>query len=228
MDAVILASSGSTHMFDLSRGYHKPLLRIDGIPLVCRAVDLAHAAGVSIPVVVVAPRNAEAIELALGERHASLIIQRKPKGPGHALALGLSVHTRPKASDRVLLLLSDTVSTDADVTTVAAHPTAIGVRKLPRVDALEFTRFAANRWIDRETIEKDGPDVTCWIGPVVGDREKMIEAVYRARLARVLDEQETPIGPYLSRFMRAGQHNIVEVSSRAVGTIESFPGGQCE
>lgn len=230
MDAVILAGGRGSRMFALVPEYHKPLLQVDGVPLVCRAVDLAHAAGVSTPVVVVAPQNAEAIENALGERHAALIVQRRPKGPGHALALGLQVYARPKPSDRVLLLLADNLSTDVDVAAVAEHPTAVGVREIPRADAERFTRYESNvdAWVEKEPLTSPGPDVTCWIGPVVGDRERMTEAVWRARLMHINDNdgRETLIGPYLGMFMRPGEHNLIHVSSRDVGTIESFLGGQ--
>lgn len=230
MDAVILAGGRGSRMFDLVPEYHKPLLQVDGIPLVCRAVDLAHAAGVSIPVVVVAPQNAEAIENALGDRQAALIVQRRPRGPGHALALGLSVHTRPKPSDRVLLLLADNVSTKDDVAAVAAYQTAVGIRCIPRTEAHRFTRYENGMWLEKimlnDTDNDDVPDVTCWIGPVVGDRERMTEAVHRARLDSLAEGSETLIGPYLGAFMRPEQHNFVEVSSRDVGTIESFLGGQ--
>lgn len=224
MDAVILAAGRGERVRDLAPEFHKPLLPIDGTPLVCRAVDLALEAGVHTPVVVVAPSNAEAISGALEDRSAQLIIQREPRGPGHALLVGLSVYPRGahRAADRVLVLLSDNVVSRADVEAVSACETAIGTKKIERREAHRFTRFENNEWVEKKSIGKlDGSPFECWVGPLVVWRSNTVKA-----LQLVCEEfdgsGEVLIGPYLRSFMTLGNHVLVPVSSFDVGTIESY------
>lgn len=223
MDAVILAAGRGERVQDIAPAFHKPLLPIDGTPLVCRAVDLALEAGVHTPVVVVAPSNAEAISGALGDRQSQLIIQREPRGPGHALMIGLSVHPRPHCvSDRVLVLLSDNVVSNADVNAVSACTTAIGTKKIERREAHRFTRFENNEWVEKKSIGKlDGLPFECWVGPLVVWRSNTVRALQL--VCREFDgDGEVLIGPYLRSFMHIGSHTLVPVSSFDVGTIESY------
>lgn len=230
MDAVILAAGRGTRVGELAPPFFKSLLPIDGIPLVCRAYDLAREVNVAEPVVVVAPENAAAIDAALGpNRDATLIVQRQPYGPGHALALGLRVSGRSK---RVLVLLSDNVSTVEDVLAVSAHETAVGVKEFNRDDALRFTWLVDGavqpRWIEskdrRPYLNRTTETVTCWVGPFVGWRPRM-ETV----LQNLLDDfdpnlGELLIGPYLNMFMLDEKNVTVPVSSYDVGTVEAYQG----
>lgn len=220
MDAVILAAGRGERVKDLVPAFHKPLLPIDGVPLVCRAVDLALAVGVHQPIVVVAPSNAESIAGALEDRRATLIIQREPLGPGDALLIGLQV--RPEvAADRVLVLLSDNVMTKADIDAVMAFDTAIGVKKIERYDAGRFTRFENNEWREKVPIDTvNGPPFDCWVGPFVCWRTNTTKKLQHER--RKFPSGELLIGPFLRDFMKLGSHTLVNVSSFDVGTIESY------
>jgi CTP:molybdopterin cytidylyltransferase MocA len=231
VDAVILAAGRGTRVGELAPPFFKPLLPIDGVPLVCRAYDLARAVDVVEPVVVVAPENAAAIDAALGpNRRAALVVQRQPYGPGHALALGLRV---AGSSRRVLVLLSDNVSTVEDVLAVSSHETSVGVKKFNRDDALRFTWLVDSAaqpgqptWIEsknrRPYLNRTSETVTCWVGPFVGWRPRM-ETV----LQNLLDDfdpnlGELLIGPYLNLFMIDEKSVTVPVSSYDVGTIDAY------
>lgn len=223
MDAVILAAGRGERVSSLVPAFHKPLLPIDGIPLVCRAVDLAHGADVHTPVVVVAPSNAEAIAGALGNRCVSLIIQREPLGPGDALLTGLTVQPQPHVvSDRVLVLLSDNVMTKADIAAITAFDTAIGVKKIPRYDADRFTRFEGNEWREKVPIDKvSGPPFDCWVGPLVCWRASAVKKLREER-QKIDGAGELLIGPYLRDMMTLGSHTLVTVSSFDVGTVDAY------
>lgn len=220
MDAVILAAGKGERLRDLTPAFHKPLLPIDGVPLVSRAVDLAHVAGVDRPVVVVAPSNADIISRVLGKRDVALVIQREPRGPGDALLTGLMHRTRPTLSDRVLVLLADNVSTDADVAAVAEEKTAIGVKKISWQDAQRFTRWEDGHWIEKIPLGPGHHSRLCWVGPFVGWRENMETALIHAQPS---ENDELLIGPLLSAFMLGDIGPIVEVSSYDVGTLATYP-----
>lgn len=231
MDAIILAAGRGERVKDLVPAFHKPLLTaVDGTPLVCHAVDLAIEAGVDTPVVVVAPSNAEAIHGALGDRRSSLVIQRAPLGPGHALLIGLSVHPRPYfTSDRVLVMLSDNVMTEGDVRAVTGFETAVGVKSMNRREAQRFTRFEHGMWIEKTAIANlDGPPLPCWVGPIVVWRVNAVRTLRsvwhetEVQLAKDLTHTEMLIGPYLGSLMKDRIDNLVPVSSFDVGTIEAY------
>lgn len=221
MDAVILAAGRGERLRDLTPRFHKPLLPIDGVPLVCRAVDVASEVADRV-VVVVAPANAEAISGALGQREVSLIIQRYPLGPGHALLTGLSLCQ----DERVLVLLSDNVVTLNDVKRVTSlSSTGVGVKYMPRREAHRFTRYVDNLWQERVPLSPYGDDVACWVGPFVGLRGKMWTTLKHV-VANTLSEgdDEILIGPHLEDFM-GDDYRQVPVDSYDVGTLESYPKG---
>lgn len=197
---------------------------IDGIPLVCRSVDLAHAAGVAVPVVVVAPENAEAIAGALGDREAALVVQRRPLGPGHALLQGLRFNP---AAERVLVLLSDNVVTIGDVAAVATHATAVGVKDIDRDDVMRFTRYENGKWIEKVMLGNLwGDPIPCWVGPFIGWRPHMF-AKLNELAEQMIIGQELLIGPYLNDMMKDPTRcTTVEVSSYDVGTLDAYLGAQ--
>ena len=225
MDAIILAGGRGTRVAELAPEYYKPLLPVDGVPMVTLAVDLALRSGVTCPVVVAAPANAEDICRALDGRPALVVIQRQPLGAGHALLLGLQASPRPLVDcDRVLVLLSDNVSSDADVQAVTAHPSAVGIKYIEREHAFRFARLDDDgRWVEKEPIlNLDGPPIACWVGPFVGWRNRMTRV-----LAQAVDERkpdtEVYIGPHLGKFMYAETKcPLVPVESLDLGVADEY------
>lgn len=225
MDAIILAGGRGTRVMELAPEYHKPLLPVDGVPMVTLAVDLAVRAGVTCPVVVAAPANAEAICQALEGRPAVVVVQRRPLGAGHALLLGLQTSPRPFVDcDRVLVLLSDNVSSDEDVAKVAAEPTAVGVKYINREHAFRFARLDDDgRWVEKEPIlNMDGPPIPCWVGPFIGWRNRMTRVLAEAVDQRKPDE-EVYVGPHLGRFMYIETKcPLVPVESLDLGVADEY------
>lgn len=225
MDAIILAGGRGTRVMELAPEYHKPLLPVDGVPMVTLAVDLALRAGVTCPVVVVAPANAEAICGALEGRPALVVVQRQPLGAGHALLLGLQASPRPFVDcDRVLVLLSDNISTDDDVARVAAHPTAVGIKYIEREHAFRFDRLDDDgRWVAKEPIRNmDGPKIACWVGPFIGWRAHMTRVLASAVEDRKPDV-EIHVGPHLGKFMyNETKCPLVPVSSLDLGVADEY------
>lgn len=230
MDAIILAGGRGTRVMDLAPEYHKPLLPVDGVPMVTLAVDLAVRAGVTCPVVVAAPANAEAICQALEGRPAFVVVQRQPLGAGHALLLGLQASPRPFVTcDRVLVLLSDNVSSDEDVRGVTAFPTAIGIKYINREHAFRFARLNDDgRWVEKEPISEwtggfTPPPIACWVGPFVGWRAHMTRVLAQAVEERQVDSPELYIGPYLGKFMyNETSCPLVPVESLDLGVTDEY------
>lgn len=221
MDAVILAAGRGERLRDLTPAFHKPLLPIDGVPLVCRSVDLVENVADRV-VVVVAPANAEAISGALGSRDVFMVVQREPTGPGEALFQGLQLCLEQTA----MVLLSDNVVSQNDVERILqTGTTCVGTKYMPRADAVRFTRYEDHRWIEKEPLTPYGEDVLCWVGPFVGHRRKMLDKF--ASLNRQTPPYrtgETLIGPYLGEFMLDDWETVL-VDSYDVGTLASYPAG---
>lgn len=223
MDAVILAAGRGERISSLVPPFRKPLIKVNGVPLVRTAVELAISVGVENPVVVAAPINAYDVDTALSGLPATIVIQRKPYGPGDALRVGLQVRNLSLGSYRVLVLLSDNVVTYADVNSVVQHEVAIGVQPMLRTAAERYTWFDPDLqdWFEKVKIP-DGELVDCWVGPFVGWRSKM-ERVLRetcddARRRNV----EALIGPYLGRMTNENTTPRVHVMSVDIGTPESY------
>ena len=226
MDAVILAAGSGSRMGRMTAPFHKPVLEVNGTPLVQQAVKLALDAGVTVPVVVVAPQNADAISDAIGNLPVTLIVQRVARGPADALRIGLQVTTDRVTAHRVLVLLSDNVMTMADVNNVSDpwNVTAVGVRRIPRAEAVRYTRWEDGRWVEKVPFgDPDGPPAECWVGPFVGWRSHMETTLPFICEQALNDGHEALIGPHLRKFMRYPDTCVrVLVSSYDVGTQEAY------
>jgi molybdopterin-guanine dinucleotide biosynthesis protein A len=223
VDAVILAAGRRRRVESITGPYGKPLIKVDGVSLVRRAVLLAREVRAERIVVVVAPQNAAVIIREVEDvPYVNFVLQPSPRGPGHALLYGIA--SCNSEDDRVLVLLGDNLSTNDDVQRVVdnEHGTAIGVRMLNVEDAQRYTFLDYdNVWREKEPPRTDQLLVPCWIGPFVG----CIGNIYAElnNLAYFLEPgQELPIGPYLNRFMWGGRTRTVLVGSRDLGTPEAL------
>lgn len=223
MDAVILAGGRGERMTPIIARYMKPLLTVNGAPLVRSAVELAVSAGVEEPVVVTSPFNTQDIAAALTGLPAALVVQRRPLGPADALRVGLKVHNVNGGSYRVLVMLSDNVMTLDDVRFVVRHETAIGVAVKPRSEAKRFTWFDPRVQDWREKIDiPDGDPVECWVGPFVALRSRMNRVVSEVCKFSLAGSTEALIGPNLGLMTDGKNTPRIPVSSVDVGTPESY------
>ena len=218
MDGVILAGGRGGRLNGVAATWLKPLLPIDGVPLITRAVDAAWEF-CSRVAVVVAPQNAGAISDVLGPREVTLIVQREPRGPGDALLVGLQV----VRSEHALVLLADNVLGPRDVAQLVERR-GVGVRRLPPEQSERFTRFdhVHNRWVEKVPVEANQIDssnlVTCWVGPLVVDSEKAHDVLLGCSGV----PGELLLGPYLSEICADVR---TPVEARDVGTVETYVGG---
>lgn len=229
MDTVILAAGKGSRLDGIAAPFHKPLLVVNGQPLIRQCVELAErAAGPGSIIVVAAPENAAPISHVLngaGHGRVDMIIQREPKGPGHALLTGLKLVT----TDQVLVLLGDNVVTYADVDKVvkAGTPNTIGVSLMPLAEAQRFTRLrkvdGGLKWVEKVPVtEDDATDhgmATCWVGPCKVDTSKMEHAIRKDIGSGGVIGREIPIG---SLFNKLGDFGTVAVQSIDIGVPEAL------
>lgn len=219
MDTVILAAGKGERLNGIAAAFHKPLLVVSGKPIVTQAVDFATQLG-GTPIVVVAPENVGPISDVLGARHVRMVVQRRPRGPGEALALGLEM----ARGEKVMVLMGDNISTFADVKSVAsAKGYGIGVQYVSREEARRFTWYScgSGTWAEKiDPVQADlDPSVgmaLAWVGPLMVDREEALQ-YYRQHG----EDDGWVIGPALDR-LAGTSHTHVAVSTYDIGVPEAF------
>jgi bifunctional N-acetylglucosamine-1-phosphate-uridyltransferase/glucosamine-1-phosphate-acetyltransferase GlmU-like protein len=202
-------------MEGLSKPFFKPLLEINGIPLVRYAVEYASIAGATKVTVVVSPHNGEAIAQALAQYAdwISVAVQEEPLGPGHAALVGL----RQVTDDKTMLLMSDNIMSIDSVQKMAfdcemRNSDGVGVRMVSLDQASRFTRirklskdsytFVEGIEVSAEDIWPSRDKVVVWCGPVIFESDTATSVLRKAYKARKSDNAELKIGPYLSKIVR--------------------------
>jgi hypothetical protein len=212
VDAVILAAGRGERLNGYTAPYHKPLLVVNGMPLINQAVDHALEV-VQRVVVVVAPENAAPISQVLGDRVVRMVVQRVPDGPNRALAIGAELCV----TNRILVLMADNLLRHRDVEQCVVkeeEAAVIGIERVPIDVAGRFTwRDKDGRWREGHAPEPHevwgqmGEDlVVVWCGPLV---------VYRG----LIEPAERMIGPYLNRLVGKNPR-LVECETFDIGVPE--------
>lgn len=176
----------------------KPLMLVNGEPLIVSLVRLARAHGQ--PTVVVAPENAVAVTDVLRAHdfdNAHIVVQPEANGPLVAVRRGL-IGCRSEGD--VALLMGDNVVSDYDFQgTVESRGdgATVCVRSETHTErARRFSRVLYNRAIcEGEPIREDErwPDgmYRCWLGPVIAPYrvfEKAVLAPSADRLSRAISQ----------------------------------------
>ena len=99
--AVLLAAGAGSRL----GGRPKSLLMLDGVPLICRAVDALTGAGVA-PIVVVLGHYGDHIAHALRE-HAVTLVSNATPDHGQAASLRVGMQALPGRIDAVIVMLAD-------------------------------------------------------------------------------------------------------------------------
>jgi bifunctional N-acetylglucosamine-1-phosphate-uridyltransferase/glucosamine-1-phosphate-acetyltransferase GlmU-like protein len=235
VDTVILAAGRGARLNGIAAPFHKPLLIVNGMPLIVQLVRAAHATfrgsdETARVVVVVAPENAQAISAVLSAHElfdVQYVLQPLAHGPGDALRRGLVA-----AQDgRTLVLMADNVISQATLERVVdeATPYAVGCVDMPPQDAARFTRYnwQTSGWDERvpvvdDHISKITNMVTCWVGPLIIDRAKALDEL-NCHLPGKLPGEEILIGPNL-RFLIPSNvgYEMVEVDVTDIGLPEMW------
>lgn len=220
METVILAAGRGTGMKGALPPYYKPLLVVNGQPIVVGAAKRAWTAGSQHVVIVAAPENALPISQVMD--HAgipmsrySVVIQHRPGGVGDALLIGL----RSVRSDEVLVLLGDNVTNYADISRLMHKPgNVIGIQSMPLNDSLfRYTRHRTNgQWVEKVPVsELDDValgEALVWNGPVKVSVAEITMALETWRTVAGQDGEELRLGPCFN--------NLTDVTTCDVGTLD--------
>lgn len=224
VDCIVLAGGKGERLTGIAARYHKPLLVVNGQPLVRNAVTTAQSfPQIRKTFVVVAPENAWPICDVLSDLDATVVVQRNPLGPGHAL-LEAAALAQAKS---VLVLMADNVLTRTDIGLVLdLGAGAAGIRSLPPESAQRFTHWDVDRqcWSEREKTEVAFPPkpdedglVACWVGPLLLSRSLCVSVLNAAR-AEIISG-ELLIGRYLSLL---GVERVTHVDTWDIGTADQW------
>lgn len=213
--------------------YFKPMLVVDGQPLIVSAIKAARAAGSKRIIVVVAPENAQPIIHLLSDagtidHNTYFIVQHTACGPGDAYIQAYNLVIEPD----VLLLMADNCFGPNDVTNVAKvdEPVVIGTKSIRDLDvAVRFTRVTPDKTFEGPEIDDDqrwsaGSEFRCWVGPVKIDSRALFEEL----VSNAFDPypfNELKIGPYLGRV---GKITTVHCTTHDVGDSTLWENGNAE
>lgn len=229
MDAIILAAGRGSRLKGVAPPYHKPLMVVDGRPLVLNAVDLAHRKSKNSVVLVLAPENAlpvcQLLEEAGDWPRLRVVIQRNSRGPGEAFLTGWAAADRV---GKVLLLMGDNTFTIEDLNTVtnkAANSDdrlVVGGRYVDDYsEASRYTRVYGQhhtaRFVEGTDVDDNEVDRPfCWCGPLFVNGNQL------AHVLRNVDAHEAVPELKLGRYLGYLDADVrfAEVSTRDVGTQE--------
>jgi len=237
VDTVILAAGRGARLDGIAAPFHKPLLIVNGLPLIVQLVGIVQRTFDSCVerdariVVVVAPENALAISAVLQAHkyeNVHYVLQPDARGPGDALRRGLIA----TGSGRNLVLMADNVISQRTLERVVdeATPYAIGCVDMAPEDAGRFTRYnwATSEWEERVPIEDNHVNtvtgkVTCWVGPLVIDRDTAISELTLTTLPVKYRDHELLIGPNLNHLTPEDHgYQMVEVDVMDIGLPEMW------
>lgn len=236
-DGIILAAGKNTRLKGIIPSYHKPMLIVNGKPLVisiakqllerCRRV-----------VVVVSPENSGPIIELLSASdmindNLHIVIQPSAKGPGEAILRALPLCV----SDRVLVTLGDNVIPVQDFDNIikadkegisqhhedetGRHISISYVYETEDSEAERFTRVIGNEFIEGSPGGKLQDVYRCWVGPLIVDREELENALYQLHRKSSVAGLETKISPALN-YIEHRTIAAVEGGSLDIGTSDAL------
>lgn len=236
MEAIILAAGRGQRMEGLAKPFYKPLLEINGMPLVAYAVEYASAAGAELVTVVASSANYEDIKDAVSSysRWARLLVQEDPSGPGHATMIALL----EAEYEQTMLLMSDNVMNQHEVVDMAIHSRinktdAVGTRTVTMDQASRFTRIRKKKnkeskytFVEGTPVETDdqwpdGSGVKVWCGPLIFNSGVALKVFQNAWIRRDSNSSEMKIGPYLNDILQK-ETKLFDVSAFDVGIPSAY------
>jgi bifunctional N-acetylglucosamine-1-phosphate-uridyltransferase/glucosamine-1-phosphate-acetyltransferase GlmU-like protein len=231
IDAVILAAGRNARLGEAVPPFYKPLMTVDGVPLIVQAVDLAAKFCHSVTIVA-APENVLPMMHVLNGRDVFVNVQTKPNGPGDALRIGL----RGLDAEKSLVMMGDNTFRYADIQKMITagarcdETAVVGTGLEPTAAAENFTmithqdgnliRFREDKTssVPLSYIDPATGMVTVWKGP-------LLLPTGRAQLVfgnkQKFDYGEMKIGPLLNDF--ADQMVLVDVQTQDIGLPEMLP-----
>lgn len=218
MHTIILAAGNGSRLEGIVPTGLKPLLVVNGEPLIKRLVDQVRRAKIGNAItVVVSPTNAAPICELLGEEHR-YVVQPSPRGPGDALLRGL----RGWDDCRCMVLMGDNWFADEVIPAMVdidADFVIGGHEEVDRERAAQFTRVKADvePWLFNEgTVPRGQGPWHVWCGPLIAPEDRL----HQMLLAVGSGAAELKIGPHLNA-LDVETRRFVYVDAKDIGTPEA-------
>jgi len=219
MDLIVLAAGRNERLKGVVPAFLKPLLVVDGQPLIARIVDdftrARNAMGHGDVIIVASPSNVDLLTQVLTPG-CLFIIQPEPTGIVDALRLGLRVTTM----DHAAMVCADNLIEPSAWLEPPFHSVPLDERlyvhgrSLPASAAARMTYFSKRHdaWIEKVTPRDEDP-VFCWLGPIAFKVDEMREILHHKT-------ETQQLGPLFNYY----QYEVVRVESqsRDLGTIEEL------
>ena len=178
MDAIILAAGRNDRLSGHIPAFMKPLIIVDGKPLIKTLVENIRD-HVDRLVVVASPHNVGLIIDVMRDHmhHVTFMVQPQAIGPMHAVGIG----GRACADDRVMIICSDNIIPKDDVSSVVRNNDAdkkgrcvVTTRRLRGHEAERFTYFINDVVYEKAPVPRgySHAEVRVWIGPLIVDRDR--------------------------------------------------------
>lgn len=188
---VVLAAGRNTRLTGVIPSYHKPLMVVNGRPLVVNIVRELSAFCSTITVIV-SPENAgvitevlEANSLLTGD--VNIVLQPRARGPGEAVLRGMRAG---QGENRTIIICADNIIPAEDYARALELDAEAGLNDpLHTVtvstiatndydEARRFTRVYGNRFVEGvDSVGDDNGYYYCWVGPLIVPTEAA-ESVY--------------------------------------------------
>jgi len=226
LDTVILAAGRGSRLAGIAAPFHKPLMVVNGQPLISSAVHTAYSATQDARVIVVAaPENAQPIASILSHSGVPYLmaVQPYPLGPGDALQVGLEM----ARSGDVMVLMGDNTFDTREVSQMVIDHRSTGARlsvgghEMLIEDAERFTWLHDGVWREKTRPDFDYTNALkpfVWIGPVIIDRDRAYDWLSVQGRG---NGRELAISPLFNEFTRE-ETKLCSVSSVDIGVPEAL------
>lgn len=205
VSAIILAAGANTRLNGLVPPFMKPLILVNGRPLIQHALLHAMRDWKADPVIIVAsPENEKMIKSVVHHLYDEVtwVKQEKPSGVLNAISLAMPLVT----TEMTVILCGDNTfdldELDSHILErrVRSHRSAIAIRQLDLTSAGRFTRV--DMTYEPIRLVPAGSEVAsgqCWIGPVLLETEEAIQA---------LDQQPVNVEDFIMKAAAKGMDKL--------------------
>ena len=164
--SIIIAAGANTRLGGIVAPFMKPLILVNGKPLIQHALQHAAEWNTARDIIVASPDNAALLTKVAGNwDDLDWILQPTPAGVVDAIARALN-HVK---TDWTLILCGDNTFSKIDMKTKWGSLGLFGARKLPAQDSQRFTRYKLREEGGVVFIDAASRDLGdgCWIGPLL-------------------------------------------------------------
>lgn len=232
MDIIILAAGKNERLKGIVPPFHKPMLVINGRPLIAQLVEavqsltkLHTAPGVTPRIIIVcAPQNINALTTVLPMIDNMLfVVQREADGVLNAVRTGLSVTTDTTVTllcaDNVIALTTWLLDPFKRNTTIELDTLYIHGQFMSADTVEQFTYFSHGKWFEKTPVVGDSSARRfCWLGPLTFNASLMRSAINRYTVDHPSENQS--IGRVLNYY--TGERQMIVSDALDIGLPENL------